>query len=61
VGPQERGVEAVGAVLERSFPGWAFNRSIAPTMSGPSSVAFQLVSVSEREATYLGMVLIRSK
>ena len=46
--------------LMRSFPGWALSRSMAPTMSGPRSVAFHVTSVSDREATYLGMSLIFS-
>jgi hypothetical protein len=48
------------AYLIRSFPGWALSRSIAPTMAGPSRVAFHVTSASDREATYLGMALIRS-
>jgi hypothetical protein len=59
---QERGVDAAGAVLDEvlSGLGWALSRSMAPTMSGPRSVAFHVTSVSDREATYLGIALIFS-
>jgi hypothetical protein len=33
---------------------------MAPTMSGPSSVAFHVASLSVREATYFAISLIRS-
>ena len=46
--------------LMRSFPGWAFSRSMAATTWGPSRVAFHVTSASEREATYLGIALMRS-
>ena len=46
--------------LMRSLPGWSFSPAIALDGSGPSRVAFHAVWVSDREATYLGMALMRS-
>lgn len=46
--------------LMRSFPGCLFSFAIALDGSGPSRVAFHFVSASDRDATYLGMALMRS-
>ena len=46
--------------LIRSLPGWSFSRAIALEGSGPRRVAFHAVWVSDRDATYLGMALMRS-
>ena len=46
--------------LMRSLPGWSFSRAIAVDGSGPRRVAFHAVWVSDRDATYLGMALMRS-
>ena len=46
--------------LMRSLPGWSFSREIALDGSGPRRVAFHAVWVSDRDATYLGMALMRS-
>jgi hypothetical protein len=58
--PQERVVDATRAVLDEVLPRLGFDLPMAPTMSGPRSVAFQVPSFSDREATYLGMALMRS-
>jgi hypothetical protein len=58
---QERVVEAAGAVLDEVLAGLVLQPGDRAGWVGPEEVAFQAVSVSDRDATYLGMALMRSR